>query len=90
MQAPTVTEDEPILLLRNAIIEQAARDFVNRSENQMRELRRFFSGKWCQGLLDMDGTGDSIGLEAILAHLEEKRRKRREGKCRGTIPQKST
>ena len=90
MQQPRCTNDECILTLRNAIIEQAARDYINRSESQMRELRRFFSGPWCKALLDMDGTGDSVALEAIMEHLEEQRKQRRGGRCKDTIPQKST
>lgn len=79
MKQSDSVDDEPILVLRNAIIEQAARDYITRGESQMRELRRFFGGKWCKALLDMDRFGDNVAVDAIIELLEERRKKRRGG-----------
>ena len=70
------TQDEPILLLRNAIVEQACRDYLFSIVGGYQEqtLKKFFIGKWFGFLLDMDAAGERISGEEILLVLEEKKR----------------
>lgn len=72
-----VVKADPELLLRNAIIEQAVRDFIRGAATREYELRRFFNSKWCQFLLDMDRLGDGMTGADILKALEARKRKRR-------------
>lgn len=67
---------EPILLLRNAIIEQAMKDM----EDGFLDAEAFLKSEWCQKLLDMDNmqiSGDDI-IKAVKERIAERKRKARE------------